>query len=43
MPTLTHINLSGCKNITDKVIYHICNYLPGLLSLNLSKCEQITN
>lgn len=43
MPTLTSINLSNCRHVTDRVIYHISNYLPNLLCLNLERCDQITN
>lgn len=43
MPTLVTINIAFCKNMTDDVIYQICNLLPNLVSLDLTKCEQITN
>ena len=43
MPSLRSIDLSYCKNITDELVFKICEFLPELKVLNMTKCEQITD
>ena len=43
MPSITKIGLASCRNITDRAIFHISNYLPSLLALNLEHCEHVSS
>ena len=43
MPSLASINFAHCRNVTDRVLFHIAHHLPNLLALNAEKCEQLTN
>lgn len=43
MPSIIKIGLASCRNITDRAIFHICNYLPKLQALDLEHCEHVSS
>ena len=40
---LTHIDVSGCIQLTDASIIEIANRFPGLTHLNVSGCSKLTD
>ena len=40
---IKHLNLSECVRLTDFDVKFICNKLPNLIELDLSKCINLTN
>ncbi|MBT7088704.1 hypothetical protein HN928_07060, partial [bacterium] len=40
---LTHLDLSGCYDLTDAAIQAIVENCPNLINLNLNRCHQITD
>ncbi|KAL3860392.1 hypothetical protein ACJMK2_010517 [Sinanodonta woodiana] len=40
---LTHLNLSGCANITDKFVVQLCQYAVSLVHLDLASCFLISD
>ena len=40
---LKHLNLSGCDNITDKLLVCLSYYCKGIISLKLDYCIQLTD
>jgi len=40
---IVDLNLSGCKNISDKGMRLIANSYPGLKKLNITRCVKLTD
>ncbi|XP_045819872.1 SCF E3 ubiquitin ligase complex F-box protein grrA-like [Trifolium pratense] len=42
-PSLQHLDLQRANFLNDKLFNHLCAFLPGLLSINVSSCDKLTN
>ncbi|CAJ2638847.1 unnamed protein product [Trifolium pratense] len=42
-PSLHHLDLQRANFLNDKLFNHLCAFLPGLLSINVSSCDKLTN
>ncbi|MFN3246618.1 MAG: leucine-rich repeat domain-containing protein, partial [Leptonema sp. (in: bacteria)] len=43
IPSLQHLDLSWCKNITDAGLIQLAQHIPSLQHLNLFRCHNITD
>ena len=42
-PSLTRLNLSGCKAVSDAALAAVAEGCPGLVSLDVTRCQKLTD